>query len=104
MVRGSDTAIGTVVGTIDPVVDAQPRVCDTSLLVDLGKAGIEYGAHVRFAVPIRVFQVQNVGGAGDNQAAFPGHESADGKHVVGEDRRAVDLAIPVCVLEQPDAG
>src|SRR5690349_12779401 len=104
MLRGSDAAIGPVVGAIDPVIDPEPRICDASLLVDLGKAGIKDGAQVCLAVPVRVFQVQNVGSASDNQAAFPRHESAHGQQVIGKDGGAVDLAIPVCVLEQPDAG
>ena len=92
------------VGGVYPVVDAEPQVRDAPFRVEFPETGVEHLPDVGLAVAIGVFHEENVGSAGDNQTALPGHQAADFEHLVGEDDAAVDFAVAVRIFEQPDAG
>ena len=103
MAGRSNAAVGAVVGAVDPVIDAEPRIGDASLLVHLREAGVKHLAYVGLSVAVGVFEKQDVGRAGDDQPALPRHEPADGEDVVGEDGAAPCLAVAVEVFEHADA-
>ena len=76
-----DLAAGQAAGEVDPVVDREGRVADAELgAPGRREAGEEDPALVGLAVAVGVAEVEDVRGAGDDQAALPGHDA------VGEGR------------------
>src|SRR5438132_6455019 len=83
-------------GDIDPVVGAEYRMADAKLT---GIAGVEAGennlAHIRVAITLSILQINNVGGAGDENATAPRHDAVGEGEAVGEDGAFVVTTIAV---------
>ena len=103
MVGRSDAPVRSVVGYINPVVDSHARVGHAGLWIHFRKPGVEHLAHIGLAVAIRIFEIEDVRGAGDDQPALPRHDAADFEHMVGENGALVELAVAIGVLEQNNA-
>ena len=103
MLRRCDVAILAEIGTINPVVDAKPRIRDAILSIHCGKSRVQDFSDVGFAVPVCIFHEQNIWCAGNNKTAFPGHQAAHFQNVVGKDCGAVNFAVAIGILQQPDA-
>ena len=99
-----DLSRAAVVGGIDPVVHPKAEVGDAGLGVDQGEAGEENFAMVGKAVSGGVFQVEDVRGGRDQQAALPGKHAGDLLQAVGENSGSVQAAVAVAVLQQTDAA
>ena len=99
-----DLSRAAVVGGIDPVVHPKAEVGDAGLGVDQGEAGEEDFAPVGKAVSGGVFQVEDVRGCRDQQAALPGEHAGDLLQAVGENSGPVQAAVAVAVLQQTDAA
>jgi len=99
-----DLSVRSRVGAVYPVVYREPRVGDSCFLVDPREAGVEDFPGVGDAVTVVVLHIDNVGCAGYDQAAFPGHDAADCEDIVGEDGHPVRFAVAVRVFEQADTG
>src|SRR5439155_12416837 len=94
---------GQSAGEIYPVVGAKCRMADAKLT---GVAGIEAGennlAHIGAPVAIGILQINEVGRAGDEQAAAPRHDAVREGEAVGKDSASVVMAIAVGIFEERD--
>ena len=70
--------------------------------------GVEAGEHdlafIRDAVAVRVFQIQNIGGRSDKEAAAPEGEAVDVAEVGGEFTATFEASVTVEILQQRDAA
>ena len=99
-----DLSRAAVVGGIDPVVHRKAQVGDAGLGVDQGEAAEEHLAAVGTTVSGGVFEVDDVGGGRDQQAALPGEHAGDLLQAVGENAGPVQAAVSIGVLQQTDAA
>ena len=89
---------------VDPVVGAEDRRVHGVLRVREREPGQHHVPHVRPAVVVGVFEVEQVGRGRHEDALLPAHDAGRQHEAVGEDTAAVVASVAVGVVEQPDAA
>jgi hypothetical protein len=100
--RRADRPAAVAVGAVDPAVEAELESIDPVLLVPLDEAREEDLAAVGLAVAVAVLGVEDVGGAGDDDAIPPGNHAGRESQPVEEDGHPVIAAVAVGVLQDAD--
>src|SRR5262249_26044824 len=91
--RRLDASAAIAVGDVDPVVEAPRQRVDAVLLVALDKAAVEDNLPVGLAVAVGVLGVENLGGAGHDDALAPRHNAGWKADLVEENSRFIVLAV-----------
>ena len=79
-------------------------MADAELGILFGEALPEDFAEVGLAVAVGVFQEEDMGGGGDDEAALPGEEAVGEEEVVGEECGVFVEAVAVSIFEGADAA
>ena len=102
IIRRPDEAAVPRRRTIDLVVEPPDEIVKHRLLVARAKARIDFAPFVGNAVAVRVLQIPDVRGRGDEHAAFPRRHARCPEQFVGEHRAFVEDAVAVRVAQEPD--
>ena len=97
-----DLAGVRVVDDVEPVVQSEPRIAQTSFHVGEREACVEHLADVGPVISVDVLQVEDVGSGRRYEASLPGRDAFHGENPVREYRVPVDDTVPVRVLEVLD--
>src|SRR5258706_9639811 len=96
----SDLAARQSACEVNPAIDPQGWMTDAQLSAAVGgKPGEDYEANVGAPIAIGIFEIKQVGRAGDEQAALPGHEAIGESQSFGEDSALVQAPIAIGVLQ-----
>src|SRR5688572_3931262 len=98
----SDHSLLAVVGSVNPIIDAEPEIGNPAFRVYHGKAREQYPPLIRLSVSVCVFEIENIRGGADDQPAFPGKHAGYLQKLVGENSGAIDAAVVVRILQQAD--
>ena len=92
------------VGGVDPVVHLVERSVDAELRIDQRESGQDHLAPVSPAIAVGIGEMENVGGAGDQDPTLPGQHAMGHVEPVDEHAGVLEPAVAVPVLEQLDPG
>ena len=98
--RSGDVAAVPSASEVEPVVHAPGRRIDAALQIAGAKTGEEFFPHIRFVIPITVFEKNNVRRAGDDDAAVSGRDAITWRQPVSPDHGLVHHAIAIRVTQQ----
>ena len=99
----SDAAIHPVVGEVNPVIDSKAGVSNACFRIYFRKSCVEYSTHIGFAVAIGIFEIEDIGGAGDNQTALPWKNSTYFENMIRKNRPLIRLSIAIGIFEHYNA-
>ena len=101
--RRDDPAV-VAVGPVDPVVQAPPQCIDLMLRIRHDKTVVEHFLSIGSSVPVGIFRVQDIGRTRDQHATLPGHDPGREIQSLQKHGRPVIPAVPVGVLQKPNAS